>query len=57
MSGETLNSVLVIDNGSSACRAGLSGDIVPSICFPLELDRPLHQKLVKLIFNSILLKK
>ena len=31
---------VVIDNGSGMCKAGISGDDAPKVCFPAVVGRP-----------------
>ena len=35
--------VLVIDNGSSSCKAGLAGEDMPTVDFPSMIGKPRHE--------------
>ncbi len=37
---------IVIDNGSSTCKAGFAGDDIPCAVFPSIVGRPHHQKVM-----------
>ena len=42
--------VLVIDNGSASCKAGLAGEDAPTINFPSMIGKPRHE--VRITING-----
>jgi actin-related protein len=40
------SNAVVIDNGTSMCKAGIAGDDAPRACFPAVVGRPRHGKII-----------
>lgn len=39
-------SPVVIDNGSGMCKAGISGEEAPQVCFPAIVGRPKYENIM-----------
>jgi len=37
---------VVIDNGSGMCKAGISGEEAPQVCFPAIVGRPKYDNIM-----------